>query len=182
MAAGGIFLATAGGFLLHLLPGTALMIISATGYVVCVLMFAIMPENPNYWAYIFPAMIGATVGVDITYSVSNIFITTSMPRKRQGLAGALINCLVFLGISVFLGFADIVATATSHLGLKESYKVACWFGVGCAGVSLLLLVGFVKIDKAKSDLTTDEKAELEAEVNMMPVASRPDEVETRRQS
>lgn len=175
MAAGGLFLATAGGFLLHLLPGTALMIISATGYVICVLLFAIMPEDPNYWAYIFPAMIAATVGVDITYSVSNIFITTNMPRKRQGLAGALINCLVFLGISVFLGFADIAVTATAHLGRKESYKVACWLGVGCAGVSLLLLVGFVKIEKAKSGLTMDEKAELEAEVNMMRVASQPDE-------
>lgn len=157
------------------------MIISATGYLVCVLLFAIMPENPDYWAYVFPAMIAATVGVDITYSVSNIFITTHMPRKRQGLAGALINCLVFLGISVFLGFADIAVTATTHLGLKESYKVACWFGVGCAGVSLLLLVAFVKIEKAKSDLTTDEKAELEAEVSMMmPVASQPEEVAEHR--
>lgn len=151
------------------------MIVSATGYLLCVLLFAIMPENPDYWAYVFPAMIAATVGVDITYSVSNIFITTSMPRKRQGLAGALINCLVFLGISIFLGFADIAVTATTYLGLKESYKVAFWFGVGCAGVSLLLLVGFVKIEKAKSDLTIEEKAELEAEINMILVASRPNE-------
>ena len=181
MVAGGLFLATAGGFLLHLLPGTVLLIISATGYVICVLLFAIMPENPNYWAYIFPAMIAATVGVDITYNVSNIFITTNMPRKRQGLAGALINCLVFLGISVFLGFADIAVSATAHLGLKKSYKVACWLGVGCAGVSLLLLVGFVKIEKAKSDLTMDEKAEMEAEVNMMPIASRPDEMAEQRE-
>lgn len=165
MAAGGLLLATAGGFILHLLPGTILLIFSAIGYVVCVLLFAIMPENPNYWAYIFPAMIAATVGVDITYSTSNIFITTSMPAKRQGLAGALINVLVFLGISLFLGLGDIVQTATAHLGQKESYKIACWFGVGCAGVSLILLVGFVRIGKAKSDLTVDEKAELEKEIS-----------------
>jgi len=167
MAAGGLFLATAGGFILHLLPGTILLVISAIGYIVCVLLFAILPDNPNYWAYIFPAMIAATVGVDITYSTSNIFITTSMPKKRQGLAGALINCLVFLGISAFLGLAEIVQTSTAHLGEKESYKAACWFGVGLAGVSLSLLVGFVRIGKAKSDLTVDEKAELEAEINMM---------------
>ena len=41
MATGGLFFATAGGFFLHILPGTALMIISATGYLVCVLLFAI---------------------------------------------------------------------------------------------------------------------------------------------
>ena len=118
-------------------PGTILLVISSIGYVVCVLMFAIMPENPDYWAYIFPAMIAATVGVDIMYSVSNIFITRSEPRRRQGLAGALINCAVFLVISVFLGLADIAVTATAHPGQKESYKVACWFAVGCAGVSYL---------------------------------------------
>ena len=158
------------------------MIISAVGYIICVLLFAVMPENPNYWAYIFPAMIAATVGIDVTYNVSNIFITTSMPKKRQGLAGALINCIVFLGISVFLGIADIAVTATSHLGLKESYKVACWLGVGCAGLSLILLVGFVKIEKAKSDLTADEKADTEAEVIIIPVVSWPDEMENHRQS
>ena len=182
MAAGGLFLVFTGGFFLHLLPGTALMIISAVGYIICVLLFAVMPENPNYWAYIFPAMIAATVGIDVTYNVSNIFITTSMPKKRQGLAGALINCIVFLGISVFLGIADIAVTATSHLGLKESYKVACWLGVGCAGLSLILLVGFVKIEKAKSDLTADEKADTEAEVIIIPVVSWPDEMENHRQS
>lgn len=166
MAVGGLILATAGGFFLHLLSGTVLLAISGIGYIVCVLLFAIMPDDPNYWAYIFPAMIAATVGVDIMYSVSNIFITTSMPRKRQGLAGALINCLVFLGISGFLGLADVAATATAHLGMKRSYKVACWFAVGCTGFSFCLLLGFVRIDRAKSDLTVDEKAELEAEIRM----------------
>ena len=171
MVIGGLFLATAGGFILHLLPGTVLLVISSIGYVICVLMFAVMPIDPNYWAYVFPAMIAATVGVDIMYSVSNIFITTSMPRRRQGLAGALINSLVFLGISVFLGLADIVVTTTSHLGQKESYKAACWFAVSCAGVSLLLLTFFVKVGKAKSDLTVDEKVGLEAEVRVTSLPS-----------
>lgn len=173
MAAGGMILATAGGFLLHLLPGTLLLIFSAVGYIVCVLLFAVMPDDPSYWAYVFPAMIAGTVGVDIMFSTSNVFITTSMPEKRQGLAGALINCLVFLGISLCLGVADIVQTATAHLGLKQSYKYACWFGVGCAGFSLVLLVGFVRIGRAKSSLTVDERAEREAETEMTSPFPRP---------
>lgn len=43
--------------------------------------------------------------------------------------------------------------------------MAFWFGTGCAGVALLLLVLFVRIDRAKSDLTCDEKGELETEVS-----------------
>ena len=164
MIVGGLILATVGGFLLHVLPGTLLLVISGIGFILSVLLFAIIPEDPNYWAYILPAMICATIGVDVTYNISNIFITTNMPQNRQGLAGALINSLVFLGISFFLGIADIIATATAHLGLERSYKSAFWFGVGCAAFSLILLVLFVKIEKAKSDLTVEEKAELEAEV------------------
>ncbi|MCJ1437827.1 hypothetical protein MMC27_007214 [Xylographa pallens] len=164
MIVGGLILATVGGFLLHVLPGTLLLIISGIGSILSVLLFAIIPDNPSYWAYILPAMICATIGVDLTYNISNIFITTNMPQNRQGLAGALINSLVFLGISFFLGIADIIATATAHFGLKQSYKSAFWFGVGCAVFSLILLVLFVKIEKAKSDLTVEEKAELEAEV------------------
>ena len=169
MIVGGLILAIVGGFLLHVLPGTLLLIISGIGFILSVLLFAIIPENPSYWAYILPAMICATIGVDVTYNISNIFITTNMPQNRQGLAGALINSLLFLGISFFLGVADIIATATAHLGPKQSYKSAFWFGVGCAVFLLILLVLFVKIEKAKSDLTVEEKAELEAEVRMIEV-------------
>ncbi|PSS08941.1 hypothetical protein M430DRAFT_109331 [Amorphotheca resinae ATCC 22711] len=164
MAAGGLILAMAGGFTLHLLPGKVLLVLSGIGFIVSVLLFAIIPENPNYWAYIFPAMIGATLGVDVTYSVSNVFITTNLPKHRQGLAGALINSVLFLGISFFLGFADLAVTSTAHLGLRGSYKVAFWFGVGCAAVSLILITLFVDVGRAKSDLTIEEKAELEADL------------------
>ncbi|KAJ5293712.1 major facilitator superfamily transporter [Penicillium antarcticum] len=61
-----------------------------------------------FGAWVFPAMVCATIGIVISYSVSNVFITTSLPNHQQGIAGGggLINCLVFLGISFFLGFAD----------------------------------------------------------------------------
>jgi MFS family permease len=168
MAGGGLILATAGGLILHRLPGTALLILSALGSVLCVLLFAIIPAEPNYWAYIFPAMVCATIGVDISYSVSNVFITTSMTSKQQGLAGAFVNSLYFLGVSFFLGVADMAAAANKKHGIKQSYKAAFWFGVACAAVALVLLVGFVKIDAAKSDLTADEKAELQLELRTRP--------------
>jgi hypothetical protein len=87
----------------YLTRNLSLLVVSGICYVLCVLLFAIIPENPNYWAYVFPSMLCATLGVDVTYNVTNIFITTSMPKARQGLAGALINSLLFLGISFFLG-------------------------------------------------------------------------------
>lgn len=157
-------LALTGGFTLHLLPGKLLLVISSLGFLVSVLLFALIPNDPNYWAFVFPAMLAATLGVDVTYSVSNVFITTSLPAHRQGLAGALINSVLFLGISFFLALADLVVSSTAHLDARESYKAAFWFAVGCSGVALVLMVGFVKIGKARGELTADEKTELESEM------------------
>ncbi|KAK6216998.1 major facilitator superfamily transporter [Colletotrichum tabaci] len=159
---GGVVIGTVGGFTLHLLPGRILLAISGTGNVLSVLLFAIIPENPNYWAYVFPAMVCGTIGIDITYTVSNVFITTNLPAHRQGLAGALINSLLFLGISFFLGIGDVVVGETAHLGLRKSYQAAFWLATGVAGVALLLYA-FVRIGSAKSDLTMEEREQLEAE-------------------
>lgn len=163
MALGGCIISTVGGFVLHLLPGTILIIISGISWIVAPLLFAIAPQGAVYWVYIFPAMIAATIGIDITFNVANIFITTSLPRKQQGLAGAIIMLLLQLGIAVMLGFADIVNTNTvARLGLRKSYHAVFWFEVACAAVALTILVLFVKIKKAESELTADERAELES--------------------
>jgi hypothetical protein len=162
MAAGGLVLATVSGFTLHLLAGKTALLISGIGYLVSVLLFAIIrPIRHSYWAYIFPAMLGATLGVDVTYGVSNIFITTKLPKHRQGLAGAVINSVLFLGMSFFLGIADMVESSQMKKGGQNgSYKAAFWFAVGCASVSLVIIAMFVQIGRAKSDLTVGEKAML----------------------
>lgn len=163
MALGGCLIASFGGLILHRLPGTLLVIFSGTSWIIAPLLFAIAPQGANYWAYIFPSMICATIGIDITFNVANIFITTSLPKKQQGLAGAVIMILLNLGIAVFLGFGDIVNTYTvDRLGKRQSYHVVFWFEVACASFALCVLIFMVKIRKAESELTVDEREELEA--------------------
>jgi MFS family permease len=165
MCVGGLILATIGGLILHLLPGRILLLISGAAYILSALLFAILPETFNYWAYIFPAMICATLGIDITYNVSNIFITTSMPKARQGLAGAFMNSLLFLGIAFFLSFADLAVSETEDKGQRESYKIAFWLATALASAGLIVMFLGVQIGKASSDLTVDERAELEQELS-----------------
>lgn len=161
MAVGGLILSETGGFILHKVSGTLLMLISCLGYVGSAILFAVIPPGGNYWAYVFPAMICGTIAIDISFNLANIFITTSMPKARQGLAGALIYCTMHLGIAVMLGFADIVQTKTKYRGLRESYKAVFWFQTGLAVAGLLLVLGFVRIRHAKSELTADERLALE---------------------
>lgn len=170
MALGGCIIATFGGFILHLLHGTILIILAGTAWIVAPLLFAIAPVGANYWAYIFPSMICATIGIDITFTVANIFITTSLPRKQQGLAGGVTMLLLHLGIAITLGFADIVNTYTvDSLGEKKSYQAVFWFEVGCAAAALLIMILFVRLKKAESELTVDERAELEEALAGIPV-------------
>ncbi|KAK4108903.1 MFS general substrate transporter [Canariomyces notabilis] len=156
MAAGGVILSTVGGFTLHLLPGRILLIISGLGSTACCLLFALAPKDAIYWAYIFPAMVGATIGVDITFVVSNIFITTNIARHRQGLSGALINSLLFLGIGFFLGLADLAVAEEENRGSSEGHRVAFWLGTAMAAITAVIFTT-IKIGKAESDLTIDER-------------------------
>ncbi|KAJ5085210.1 hypothetical protein N7532_009981 [Penicillium argentinense] len=165
MAVGGLFLSVTGGFILHKVSGTILMIISCLGYVGSALLFAVVPMGGNYWAYVFPAMICGTIAIDISFNIANIFITTSMPKARQGIAGALPYCTMHMGIAVILGFADIVETQTKHLGKRESYKAVFWFEAGLAIIGLLMSVAFVRIKNAESELTADEKEQLKEQPN-----------------
>lgn len=161
MCVGGCMISIVGGYVLHLLPGTMLMLIGGGAWVGNSLLFALAPEGANYWAFVFPAMICATMGIDIIYNVANIFITTSLSQSRQGLAGALINSLLYLGIAFLLAFADVIQTGTMGMGLKRSYQSVFWYQFTCSVLALVIMMGFIRIRKAKSEMTADERAALE---------------------
>jgi hypothetical protein len=59
MAIGGCLLATLGGLIFHRVPGTVMMAITGVASIICSLLFAFLPEHPNYFAWIFPAMLCA---------------------------------------------------------------------------------------------------------------------------
>ena len=72
--------------------------------------------------------------------------------------------LVNLGIAIWLGFADIVNTYTvARLGERKSYHAVFWLEVACAAVALIIFVLFVRLDNARSEMTVDEREEMERE-------------------
>ncbi|KAK5121039.1 hypothetical protein LTR85_005823 [Meristemomyces frigidus] len=156
-AVGGCLLASLGGLILHRIPGTIMMAITGIAIIIDSLLWALIPLHASYWAWVFPAMICATIAIDLIFNVANIFFSTALPARQQGLAGALSNVILQLSIALLLGFADIVATATADRGQRQSYKNAFWFSLACGAAALVIFTTFVRIDSAKSDLTADEK-------------------------
>ncbi|OTB00790.1 hypothetical protein M426DRAFT_324035 [Hypoxylon sp. CI-4A] len=175
LALGGFILAITGGFVLHILSGQILLLVSSAGYILCVLLFPLIPAQDGssgmstghiYWAYIFPSMICGTIGIDITYNVTNVFATTAMPRRLQATAAGLIISLGYLGMAFWLGVAELAVSswARSHsdedITLRQRYQVGFWTGVGLAGVTACCAVT-ARIGQASAELTADEKQEME---------------------
>jgi MFS family permease len=177
LAVGGMVLAITGGLIMHILPNRVLMLISQMGFLLSVLLFAIIPSRDDgsgditflYWAYVFPAMLCGTIGVDITFNITNVFITTAMPAKLQSTAGGMINSLLYLGMAFWLGVGELAVSATvmtqgeDNVGLEKQYRIGFYTATGLAGVALLL-VATVRMGRAEAGMTADEKAELESEL------------------
>ena len=163
------------GFILHLVPGRVLLIISGVGALGSQLLLALIPlRGANYWAWIFPATILSTIGIDLSTILMTVFITTTFPAAQQGLAGGVINSVLQLGVALTLGLTDIIQSATfGEVGLARSYKNTFWFGVVAGAVSLVLMALCGRVPKATSDLTVDEKAELMREANGEEQAKTP---------
>lgn len=168
LAVGGVILAVGGGLVLHILPNRVLLVISQVGFLLSVLLFALIPDGHSsgrstssiYWAYVFPAMICGTIGVDITFNITNVFITTAMPRRLQSTASGVINSLLYLGMAFWLGVAELAVSTTvrgGHLDESGQYRIGFWTGVGLAGVALVL-AAMVRMGKASAAMTADEKA------------------------
>ena len=162
----GLLISILEGFILHLVPGRLLLIISGLGAVGSQLLLALIPlAGGNYWAWIFPATILSTIGIDLSTILMTVFMTTSFPAAQQGLAGGLINSVLQLGVALSLGFTDIIqSSSVDEVGLGRSYKNTFWFGVGAGAASLVLMAVWGNVPMAVSELTADEKGELIQEV------------------
>ncbi|KAM3441070.1 hypothetical protein MY4824_001854 [Beauveria thailandica] len=167
---GGIFLAILGAMVLHLFSNQILLILASLGFLCCALLFAILPFDSGkpagilYWMYVFPAILCATLGIDLSFNVTNVFLTTALPKRDQAVVGGVINCLMYIGSSFCLGFSDLLIASVQkvrgvHLGSAEQYRIGFWLGVGLSGVPLLLTLT-MRLGSASAELTADEKEEL----------------------
>ncbi|KAI6360750.1 hypothetical protein MCOR25_006637 [Pyricularia grisea] len=162
LAGGGLITALVGSAVVHKIPVALLIILSTLGFLASSLLFVFIPTSgANHWAWIFPAMVGAIIGIDVLWNVSNISITPSVRSDQQGLAGACINVLILLGTSFFLGWAELtVADPADPKSEDSAVRISVLLGVGAAGASLLLAAVGIRIEPARGDLTADEKDKL----------------------
>lgn len=158
-----------------MVPGRVLLVGSGVCKVLAVLFFALMPDKPSYWAWVLPAMLCEGSCIDVLWTVSNVFLTTSLPRHQQGLAGAVISITLFVGGALALAIADVAKGRFEAAGmdLKSQYKGVFWIGVGLATMALASS-SCIKLGKAGGALTVEERERQAAEAVARPPVSRRD--------
>lgn len=158
MAIGGFLIAATSGVLMHRIPPTLLLLGSGCAWVAAPLLLALSKTSAGYWAFPFPSMICGTLGIDLTFTISVVFLSSVSPLKYQGLAGAVSSILVNMGIAFSLSFAQIiedrVADDTNRpgiAGLETASRAAFFFAAGSAAVGVIIVALFVRISRDAVD-------------------------------
>jgi MFS family permease len=97
------------------------------------------PANQAYWPQAFPAISLSSIGGMTLFNVSNVFVSSSVPREDQGLGQGIFNTVVQIGTAISLAIAATVAHAggvsadADRLELLNGYRHCFWLGVACLG-------------------------------------------------
>jgi MFS family permease len=150
MAGGGCLLAILGGFLMNKVSGTSILLTTCLAVIAAAVLFLCMPTQPSYWIWVFPAMICATMAIDLVYSVVNVFLSSELPTDQQGIAGSMAHALVRFSDTLLLGVAKAVTPEALDVKDRASYSGAFWLQVACGVGALLVICAYVRIGKAEA--------------------------------
>ena len=137
------------GYLLARVRGNYILLFGLGSAFIANLLFAApIPPSTSYFAYGFPAMSLMAFGADTIYPCLGLFTTQVLPRKDQGVAGAIVQTMAALGRAMFLPVSSAIQTsaqtreirngATQSDSYLEGLRAVEWFCVGCMAISFLL--------------------------------------------
>ena len=135
------------------------MIVGQVAYLTGSILAATRPADSIYWTYYFFSVLIITVGMDTSLPAATIIFSSAVPQEVQGMGGSIVMTVVNYSISLGLGFAGTIETNINHGGATPAdkllgYRGALWFGVGLAGLGVVLSL----IYEAKTRLKNKSKA------------------------
>lgn len=124
---------------------TVLMIIAVVSMVIASALWSATSPGLTYWDLSFVAQICSVVGVDLMFTVTNMYVMSSLPSHQQSIAGGMFNTLTRLASAV--GLAIQTAVYNGAGGSSEGpdslrhrpYQATVWVGLGAACIGLALV-------------------------------------------
>lgn len=145
MMVGGIAMNIVAALVMHRISNKLLMVIGAISFVVSNVLFSVARKESSYWSYYFLALLLSVVGADLEFTVTNMYVMSSLPSEEQSVAGALLNTMARLastiGIGVQTGVYSSLGGSAFGKGaqLYRPYQLTFWVSLAAAGLALLLV-------------------------------------------
>jgi MFS family permease len=190
-AVGGLALCVVGAALLHIISMKMLLLVSALAWIGAPLLLALCPLPLNYWEFVLPSMLCATIGIDLTYTISLVYFSSAQPKRYQGLCGAVCSILVNLAISFSLPISEIIearadGSVTCTLGIDRdafqqcedsainwSYRATFIYAAASACCGLVICVLFVRLPgRAAIEKAPDEERPASLEISTLVNGAR----------
>ena len=144
---GGVMINIIAGLLMHRVSNKLLVSIGAVFYVSAFTLLSVMQEDSSYWAFVFPALCLSVVGADLEFTVTNMYVMSSLPEAQQSVAGGLFSTIMRLSSSVGFGVSTAVFNAVDGSGSAAGqmssdfgkYRATFLVALAASGLSLFLL-------------------------------------------
>jgi MFS family permease len=157
-----------------------LLIVTACIWIAAPTILAASPLPLSYWANAFPSVLCATAGINLTFTISIVYLTAVQPSKLQGLCGAM--CSIFLGLAFAfsLPIGQIIMTKVSgrnwmadapndrsaydendRQSMTSGYRAAFVYAAVSAGLGLVLCVFGVSVPSVLRKESNEAKDDTE---------------------
>ncbi|KAL6835650.1 hypothetical protein J3E69DRAFT_361017 [Trichoderma sp. SZMC 28015] len=152
------------GYLVARVHPAMLMVMAEACVLAACLLLATFPPGQTYWAQLFPSLIFAPLGLDMSFPAAILVMSNAMGKEHQGMAMSLVNTIVNYSISLSLGIAGTIeqqVTKTKPEGpatVLFGYHSAEYFSCGIVGFGLLLSLVFVWRARRESNLKMSKNA------------------------
>ncbi|KAF4309795.1 hypothetical protein GTA08_BOTSDO01838 [Botryosphaeria dothidea] len=96
------------GYLSGRLHPATLMIAAEVCTLVSSILAATSPPDQIYWTQLFPCLLIAPWGLDLSFPAATLMLSNAVSREHQGVAASLVNIVVNYSIALRLGFAGTI--------------------------------------------------------------------------
>lgn len=142
---GGILVNILAAVIMHRVSNKAIMVIGAVSAVIACALFSAIYTSISFWALAFPALLFSVLSQDLEFTVTNMYVMSSLPSEQQSVAGGLFNTATRLMATVGLGIQTSIyntagGTAQGMGALRyRPYQATFWVSLVGAVLSLFLV-------------------------------------------
>lgn len=155
MMVGGLVTNLVAAMIMHKVSNKLLMIVGAVALVICDILYSVQEKHSSYWAFAFPALVLSVIGADFEFTVTNMYVMSTLPSEQQSVAGGLFNTVTRLSATVGLGIQTSIYNSLggsafgSGSQLYRPYQSTFWVSLAGAVVAVFL-ASFVTIERQGS--------------------------------